>query len=50
MLRRTLSLVLAAFVIVPALAQDRAVPYFQQSRAAAQAVASQGPYFPERFD
>src|SRR4029078_4734410 len=50
MLRRTLPLVFAAFVIVPALAQDRAVPYFQQSRAAAQAVASQTPYFPERFD
>jgi CubicO group peptidase (beta-lactamase class C family) len=50
MLRRTLPLVLAAFVIVPALAQDRVVPYFQQSRVAAQAVASRTPYFPERLD
>ena len=50
MLRRTLPLVLAAFVIVPALAQDRVVPYFQQSRIAAQAVASRTPYFPERLD
>ena len=50
MLRRTLPLVLAAFVIVPAPAQDRVVPYFQQSRVAAQAVASRTPYFPERLD
>jgi len=50
MLRRTLPLVLAALFIVPAVAQDRAVPYFQQSRAATQAVASQTPYFPERLD
>jgi CubicO group peptidase (beta-lactamase class C family) len=50
MLRRALPLVLAALVIVPALAQDRVVPYFQQSRVAAQAVASRTPYFPERLD
>ncbi|HMD36788.1 MAG TPA: hypothetical protein VKH42_17565, partial [Vicinamibacterales bacterium] len=50
MLRRTLPLVLAAFVIVPALAQDRVVPYFKQSRLAAQPVASRTPYFPERLD
>jgi CubicO group peptidase (beta-lactamase class C family) len=50
MLRRTLPLILAALFIVPALAQDRVVPYFQQSRIAAQAVASRTPYFPERLD
>src|SRR5262245_45431311 len=50
MLRRTLPLVVAALFIVPALAQDRAVPYFQQSRAAAQAVAQRSTYFPERLD
>ncbi|HMJ86253.1 MAG TPA: serine hydrolase, partial [Vicinamibacterales bacterium] len=50
MLRRTLPLILAALFIVPALAQDRVVPYFHQSRIAAQAVASRTPYFPERLD
>jgi CubicO group peptidase (beta-lactamase class C family) len=48
MLRRTLPIVLAAFVIVPALAQDRIVsPTYQRAGATAQA---QPVYFPERFD
>ena len=48
MLRRALAIVLAAFVIVPALAQDRIVsPTFQRPAATAQAPAT---YFPERLD
>jgi CubicO group peptidase (beta-lactamase class C family) len=48
MLRRALSLVFAALLVVPAVAQDRRVsPTFQRPGAAAQA---QAPYFPERFD
>src|SRR4051794_20865458 len=53
MLRRTLPLVLAALVIVPAVAQDRKVPFaFRPSGATAQTQrpAAQAPYFPERFD
>ena len=42
MVRRALPLVLTASVIVPVLAQDRVVPYFQQSRAAAQASVKPG--------
>ena len=55
MLRRALPLVLAGLVIVPALAQDRVVPYtFLSSGAAAQTqrgggAAAQAPYFPERL-
>ena len=48
MLRRALPFVFVAFVIVPALAQDRVVsPAFQRSAATAPA---QAPYFPERLD
>src|SRR4029077_18360527 len=50
MLRRTLPIVLAAFVIVPALAQDRIFsPTLQRAGAAAQTQA-RAVYFPERFD
>src|SRR5438128_8212647 len=49
MLRRTLPIVLAAFVIAPALAQTRRVsPTFPQPAGAAQA-AAQPVYFPERL-
>jgi len=47
MLRRALPIVLAAFVIAPALAQDRIVSPTYQRAAAAQA---QTTYYPERFD
>jgi CubicO group peptidase (beta-lactamase class C family) len=48
MLRRALSLVFAALLVVPAVAQDRRVsPTFQRPGAAAQA---QAPYFPDRLD
>ena len=48
MLRRALSLVFAALLVVPAVAQDRRVsPTFQRPGAAAQ---TQAPYFPERLD
>ena len=48
MLRRALSLVFAALLVVPAVAQDRRVsPTFQRPGAAAQ---TQAAYFPERLD
>src|SRR3954463_8880745 len=47
MLRRALPIVLAAFVIAPAIAQDRIVSPTYQRAAAPQ---TQAPYYPERFD